>query len=269
MTFIDREDFIALIKAGVSEKVMKLEFDLSEEEYVLLKKLIFIRDELVKALKAKNSQELQNIIKKYGKKDVLVEYVAYFAEDKENEFLARLDSESKERFNSLLEEYEIKLEKPKIRKEKQGKKEVPKEDKKSIKTFSDGEIAILREKAERGNLNQKNIFAFTLFKSGRVDEAREYLMDLIDESKSYTAFRQLIYLEKSEGNYEDAKIWALEADEQFPNNLGIKEVSFRIAREEGNVPEMIQIAKQIKRIKPDDKKYEEEIARIKKDGEEK
>lgn len=269
MTLIDREDFIVLIKSGVSDKVMKLEFDLSDEDISSLRKSISIRDELVRCLEGKDSLKLQKLIGKYRKKDVLVDYVASFSENKENEFFKGLDNNSKTRFSSLLEEYNIKLEKPQ-------KREISEEINKDIyvfrkspKSLSDEEIEVLRINAESGTINQKNIFAFTLFKSGRIDEARNYLMGIIDSSKSYTAYRQLIYLEKSEGNYEDAKIWALDADEQFPNNLGIKEVQFRIARDEKDVDEMIAIAKQIRGLSPDAKKYEDEALRYKAQRDEK
>ena len=115
MTLIDREDFIVLIKSGVSDKVMKLEFDLSDEEIASLRKSISIRDELVRCLEEKDSVKLQKLIKKHRKKDVLVDYVACFSENRESEFFQGLDNDSKTRFNSLLEEYNIKLEKPQKR----------------------------------------------------------------------------------------------------------------------------------------------------------
>ena len=68
MTLIDREDFIVLIKSGVSDKVMKLEFDLSDEEIASLRKSISIRDELVRCLEEKDSVKLQKLIKNIEKK---------------------------------------------------------------------------------------------------------------------------------------------------------------------------------------------------------
>ncbi len=269
MTLIDREDFIVLIKSGVSDKVMKLEFDLSDEEIVSLKKSISVRDELIRCLDDKDSLRLQKLIKKHRKKDVLVDYVASYSENREMEFLSSLDQDSKTRFNSLLEEYNIRLEKPRKMEKREKTEKDTYSSRKSPKSLSDEEIEVLRQKAEGGTINQKNIFAFTLFKSGRIDEARDYLMELIDTSKSYTAYRQLIHLEKSEGNYEDAKLWALDADEQFPNNLGIKEVQFRIAREEKDVEDMIALAKQIRGLSPDAKKYEDEALRYKAERDEK
>ena len=264
MTLIDREDFIVLIKSGVKERVIKLEFDLTDEDIESLKKSIAIRDDLTRCLRVKDSQGLQKLIKKYRKKDVLVDYVAAFSENKEKDFLEGLDNDSKARFNSLLDEYDIKLEKPKKDPKTVESGKDTYTPRKSPKSLSDEEISVLRQRANSGTMNQKNIFAFTLFKSGRIDEAREYLMDLIDSSKSYIAFRQLIHLEKSEGNLEDAKIWLLEADEQFPNNLGIKEVAFRIAREEGDIEEMLKVAKDIRGLSPDAKKYEEQALKLKK-----
>ena len=88
-------------------------------------------------------------------------------------------------------------------------------------------------------------------------------MGIIGEHKSYYAYRQLIHLEKEVGNFEDAKIWALEAEDQFPNNLGLKEARFRIARKEGNIGDMFSIAKEIRSLSPEYTRYEKEAERYK------
>ena len=264
LSFIDREDLIVLVKSGIRESVIKREFDVTDEEYKSLLKSIELRNVLTKILQNKDSAALQKLIKKYRKKDCLIEYVACCAENKENEFLGEFDDVSRSRFSSLLEEYDIRFE----------KKEEPKKDittdtketcqiKLTVKKITDEEIEELRRKAEKGTLNQKNIFAFILYKSGRINASRDYLMGIIGEHKSYYAYRQLIHLEKEVGNFEDAKIWALEAEDQFPNNLGLKEARFRIARKEGNIGDMFSIAKEIRTLSPEYTRYEKEAERYK------
>jgi len=66
--------------------------------------------------------------------------------------------------------------------------------------------------------NARNLLAFAYWKAGEVESARAELMRLVDETGNYTAYRQLIHLEKEQGNLEDAKLWAYEAMEKFPDN---------------------------------------------------
>ena len=74
------------------------------------------------------------------------------------------------------------------------------------------------------SLNKRNLLAFAYFKSGRIDEARDELISLIDEHSSYMAYRQLIYLEKSQGNFQDARLWTDACLEQFPDNKKVKTI---------------------------------------------
>ena len=247
-SFIEREDFIALLKEGISERSLRIEFGLTKEYIDSLKKSISLREDLVQRLESKDTEGLQKLIRKGRKKEVLIDYVASFSEDREDEFFESFDSDSKQRFLSLLDEYGILL-------EKKTKKEEMLRERKDVKSLTDEEIQRLREEAEKGTINKKNIFAFTLYRSGRIDEAREYLEGLILEHKSYTAFRQMIHLEKQEGNLEDAKLWTLEALEVFPGNIGIKEVEFRIARQEKDASEMMRIAKEISALSPSHTEY--------------
>lgn len=102
--------------------------------------------------------------------------------------------------------------------------------------------------------NKRNLLAFAYFKAGRIDEARDELMDLIDCNSSYMAYRQLIHLESAEGNFEDAKLWAEDAIEKFPNNTEIREHLISIAREENDDQEIIKQLKGILSIKPESEK---------------
>ena len=62
------------------------------------------------------------------------------------------------------------------------------------------------EKNPNQSLNERNLLAFTYFKLGRIDEARNELLSIIEQFNSHMAYRQIIYLEKEEKNLEDAKL---------------------------------------------------------------
>ncbi len=77
------------------------------------------------------------------------------------------------------------------------------------------------------NINKRNLLAFAYWKSGDLETAKKELQKLIEETGSITAYRQIIYLEKEQGNWEDAQLWAYEAMERFPDNETIrKQVHF-------------------------------------------
>lgn len=267
MKAIDKEDFIALLKMGIRESVLKREFDLSDEEINAYRRIIAVREEISSNIKSKNNENIQRIIKKFRKKDVLVEYIASVLEENGDSFLKSLDEDFKERLELLLTEYDIDFSKGVTENNNKGGAKENEEFADKRIDLTDEEIEKLRQEAEKGTINKKNIFAFTLYRTGRIEEARDYLENLVSTTKSYTAFRQLIYLEKQEGNLEDAKIWALEAEEQFPNNMGLKEVEFRIARQERNVDEMLQIAREIKALNSTNTKYEEIALKMKREEE--
>ena len=113
--------------------------------------------------------------------------------------------------------------------------------------------------------NKRNLLAFAYFKAGRMDEARDELMSLIDERSSYMAYRQLIHLEKVEGNFEDAKMWAYDFLDKFPTSTGVanvREQLMSIAREEGDTGEVIKQLREIIKISPQDEKSKKMLAEI-------
>lgn len=89
------------------------------------------------------------------------------------------------------------------------------------------------------------MLAFTYFKAGKIEEARDELLSIIEQSSSYVAYRELIYLEKNEGNLDDAKFWAYEAIERFPDSIYIREQLISIARLENDNEEIIKLLKEI------------------------
>lgn len=99
------------------------------------------------------------------------------------------------------------------------------------------------------NLSKRNFLAFAYFKSGQIDEAREELISLIKETGNYIAYRQLIYLEKKQGNIDDAKIWAYECIDKFPQGTKTREQLISIAKQEGDDTEVKYQLDEIMRIK--------------------
>ena len=152
-----------------------------------------------------------------------------------------------------LQEYKKRLEKPKlanrsIKSRKSGKKtqiEIQEEAEKP-----DYENTINRYKNEivanpQNAQDKRNLLAFAYYKAGKVDEARNELMKLIEETNSYIAYRQLIHIEKEKENFEDAKLWAYEALEQFPKSIQIREQLISIAKIEDDRKEVIRQLKDI------------------------
>lgn len=79
-------------------------------------------------------------------------------------------------------------------------------------------------------------------------------MALAGESSSYMAYRQLVHIEKKVGNLEDAKLWAYEALDKFPNSIEIREQLISIAREEKDDKEVIKQLRDIIEINPQNEK---------------
>lgn len=152
------------------------------------------------------------------------------------------------------------------------REETIKEKSKEVEESSkqDYEKAIKKYKTEiarnpQGASNSRNLLAFAYFKSGRIDEARDELMSLIDERSSYMAYRQLIHLEKSEGNFEDAKMWAYDFLDKFSNATGVvsvREQLMYIAEVEGDTQEAIKQLREIIKISPDEERWKKMLERF-------
>lgn len=115
------------------------------------------------------------------------------------------------------------------------------------------------EKDPRDALNKRFLLAFTYIKDEKLDEAREELMRLIDEKNSFMAYRILIYLEKNFGSLDDAKLWANEAIDKFPDSIGIREQLMSIAKKENNTEEVLTQLKAILKINPRKEKYKDQF----------
>lgn len=109
---------------------------------------------------------------------------------------------------------------------------------------------------------KRNLLAFAYFRAGRIEEAKNELMVLIQETNSYMAYRQLVHIEKKAGNMEDAKLWAYEALDKFPNSIEIREQLISIARTEKDDQEIIKQLKDIICIEPENRKNKKRLQSI-------
>ena len=152
-----------------------------------------------------------------------------------------------------LQEYKKRLEKPKLanrsikgrRSEKETQIEIQEEAEnpdyeKTINRYKN-EIVANPQKAQ----DKRNILSFSYYKAGLLDEARNVLMKLIEETHSHIAYRQLILIEKENGNFEEAKLWAYEALDRFPKSIQIREQLISIAKIEDDRKEVIRQLKDI------------------------
>jgi tetratricopeptide (TPR) repeat protein len=139
-------------------------------------------------------------------------------------------------------------------------KEIEKPDyEKAIKKYEE-EI----NKEPQKSINTRNLLAFAYFKAGRIEEARDELLSLIDEYTSYIAYRQLIHLEISEGNLEDAKLWAYDCLDKFPDSIDIRQQLISIARKEKDNKEIVKQLKDIIKINPNSSKSQKMLESIEK-----
>ena len=76
------------------------------------------------------------------------------------------------------------------------------------------------------------------------------------------AYRQLIYIEKLEGNIEDAKTWAYIAIDKFPNDVEVRKQLISIAKLENDNKEIKNQLKNIERINLQSMKNIERLQKI-------
>ncbi|MFR2571323.1 MAG: tetratricopeptide repeat protein [Clostridia bacterium] len=112
------------------------------------------------------------------------------------------------------------------------------------------EIAFNPQNSQR----KRNLLAFSYFRSGQIDEARNELISLLGETTDYMAYRQLVHIEKKEENFEDAKLWAYEALDKFPDSIDIRKQLISIAKAENDRQEIITQLKDILSIEPGSEK---------------
>lgn len=96
--------------------------------------------------------------------------------------------------------------------------------------------------------NKRNLLAYAYYNAGLIDKSRKELLSLINKESNHTAFRQIIHLEKAQGNIDDAKIWAYEGIERFPKDIKLRKQLALIAREEHNKEEEKEQLKAIDEI---------------------
>lgn len=115
------------------------------------------------------------------------------------------------------------------------------------------------------SVNKRNLLAFAYFRAGKFDEARDELIALIDETKSFYAYKQMIHIEIISGNFDDAKFWAEDALKVFPQNIGIMEQLISIAKKQNDYEEAVKILKQIVKLNPGNEKNKERLKKMQED----
>ena len=112
------------------------------------------------------------------------------------------------------------------------------------------------ENAENSkDYTHRNLLAFAYFMSGDVDKAREELLKIVNEADNFTAYRQMVHIEKTENNMDEAKLWAYEALDKFPESIKIREQLISIAKEERDEHEIEKQLKEIIALQPQNEKY--------------
>lgn len=149
------------------------------------------------------------------------------------------------------------------------KKSRKKKDKNKVETLEEEEVEstiatdyaeviertkqIIRENGKKNKLvdmNKRNFLAYTYFSSGDIDLAKQELEDLIEEYQSIMSYRQMAYIEKKQGNLEDAKLWVYEAMEYHPQNTELIKQLIRIDEALGDIEEATSMAEELVKLTP-------------------
>lgn len=282
----ETEEIIRLIHNGFDLELLSFELDVSIEQLKEYKRRLELRQFAKESIKSGKIAEaidrLNSFIKNTDsniiEKTMLLKLSAYANRTTvSKEDLQEIEEERKKLgFSSSIDEVldELKVQIPKRKsnnmrkKEQQNIKEQPTEEEIQEKIVkSDYEETINRYKDEiasnpQESQGKRNLLAFAYFRAGRIDEARNELMTLAEETSSYMAYRQLVHIEKTEGNLEDAKLWAYEALDKFPNSIEIREQLIAIARTEKDDQEIIKQLKSIVGIEPENEKNKKRLQSI-------
>ena len=283
----ETEEIIRLIHKGFNLELLSFELDVPIEQLQEHKKRLelrrFAKESIKNGRMAEAVDRLNDFIKNTDnsviEKTILLKLEAYAnRKNISEENWQKIEEERKRlglfsNIDEVLEELQIQIPKRKSsnirRKEKQNIKEKPIQEKcveevqeETVKL--DYEEIINRYKTEiesnsQNTQEKRNLLAFAYFRAGRVDEARDELMTLIEETNSYMAYRQLVHIEKAEGNFEDAKLWAYEALDKFPNSIEVREQLISIARIEKDDQEIIKQLKDIISIEPESEKNKKRL----------
>lgn len=276
------EEIIRLINKGFDLELLSFELDIPMEQLQEYKKRLELRKFAKESIK---NNKIADAMKRLGafiestdinviEKAMLLKLKAYTEKTSVSEDeIQRLEEERKRLglqsgIDEILEELNVQIPKRKNnsvkRKAKQNLNESQalEEDTKpnyeeTIKRYKD-EIAANPQSSQ----GKRNLLAFAYFRAGRIDEARTELMALVEETSNYMAYRQLIYIEKEDKNFTEAKLWAYEALDKFPDSIDIREQLISIARSEKDEAEIIKQLKDIIGIKPENEKHKKMLKSI-------
>ena len=283
----ETEEIIRLIHKGFDLELLSFELDVPIEQLQEDKKRLelrqFAKESINNGRIAEAVDRLNDFIKNTDnsiiEKTMLLKLEAYVNRTNiSEENLQKIEEERKRlglfsNIDKVLEELQVQIPKRKRsnirKKEKQNIGEQPSkeeyvEEVQEETVKPDYEEIINRYKTEiesnsQNTQEKRNLLAFAYFRAGRIDEARDELMTLIEETNSYMAYRQLVHIEKTEGNFEDAKLWAYEALDKFPNSIEIREQLISIARIEKDDQEIIKQLKDIISIEPESEKNKKRL----------
>lgn len=275
------EEIIRLINKGINVRLLAFELEIPFEDLENYKKQLELRKLIKRLVDTGKIDEALGYLTEFIEtaeysiieKLMLIKLKAY-AEKRvvTEEELQVLENEKKKigltkNINEILEELGIQMPKRKLsnlKKKNKQEKEIEDviyedyaEDIENKEINYEEIIKKYKEELKRNPqkaLNTRNLLAFAYFKSNKIDEAREELLSLIEQNSSHTAYRQIVHLEKSQGNIEDAKLWAYDGLEKFPESIAIREQLITIAKQEDDNEEVIRQLKEIIEINPENGK---------------
>lgn len=281
----ETEEIIRLIYNGFDLELLSFELDIPIEKLQEYKNRLELRQFAKKSIK---DNKILDAIEKLNvfieetdnniiEKTLLLKLKAYINKTTVNEEdLQKIENERKElgfssNIDDVLEALNIQI--PKIKRSTIRKKEhqnIEEQHKEKIYneiTKPDYEKMINKYKVEIASKPQKahqkiNLLAFAYFKAGKINEAIDELIALIEESSNFMAYRQLVHIEKETGNLEDAKLWAYEALDKFPNSIEIREQLIALAKKEKDDQEVIRQLKEIIEINPINEKNKKRLKTI-------
>ncbi len=267
----EAEEIIRLIHKGYDIELLSFELDIPINELQEYKKRLEFRQSVKKSIKKGKVVEaidrlnsfIENTDDNIIERAMLLKLKAYSSRTMTDEKeLKKIEEERKKlgfyrKIDDILEELKVQIPQRKSSKKIEEEKNINPDYEEIINKYKT-EISSNPQKAQE----KRNLLAFAYFKAGKVDEAIDELMSLIEETSSHMAYRQLIHIEKEKENYEDAKLWADMAIEQFPNSIEIRELLISIAKKEKNDQEVIRQLKTIIDINPENERNKERLKRI-------
>lgn len=281
--FNEIEEIIRLIYKGFDLELISFELDIPIEQLHEYEKRLEIRQFAKESIKHENIEDaidklntfIRNTDNNVVERAMLLKLMAYKNKINVKKDLQDLEQERKNlgfsnSIDEILEELKVQIPKRKnknITKEQNIKKEEQLEENKKEISGTIYEKIINKYKTEielnpQDSQIKRNLLAFAYFKTGKINEAKDELMSLIQENNNYMSYRQLVYIEKKEGNLKDAKLWADMALDSFPDSIEIREQLIRIAKEENDEQEVISQLKKIISINPRNKKNKNRLKTI-------